>query len=78
MKNKSLLSDRFYNFSYTLSQFLSDLVPVASIIVYYGLNHDGVKTMTIQNTFFTAGYLGMLYYPFKIYVYGCFAIIRGF
>ena len=78
MKDESLKSDRFYNFSYTLSQFLCDIVPVVSIIVYYGLNHNGTKAMTIKNTYFTAAYLGMLYYPFKIYVYGCFAIIRGF
>jgi hypothetical protein len=78
IKDKSLTSDRLYNISYSLSQFLSDVVTVISFVVYYGLNHDKNKDMTLQNTYLTAVYLGMLYYPFKNFVYGSFTIVRGF
>lgn len=77
-KNKSLHSDKFYNFCYSFSQFLADTVVVVSFIVYYGLNHDKIKEMTLTNTYLTAAYLGMLYFPFKIYVYGSFTLVRGF
>lgn len=77
-KNKSLHSDKFYNFCYSFSQFLADAAVVVSFIVYYELNNEKIKDMNITNTYLTAAYLGMLYFPFKIYVYGSFTLVRGF
>jgi hypothetical protein len=77
-KNKSLDCDKFYNFCYSFSQFITDTVTVVSILIYYGLNHNGIKDMTLQNTYLTAVYLGMLYFPSKIFVYGSYTIIKGF
>jgi hypothetical protein len=78
IKEESLSADRLYNFFYSFSQFVADASTVVPIIVYYGLNHIAIKDMTLQNTYLTAVYLGMLYFPFKIFVFGSYSIIRGF
>jgi hypothetical protein len=47
-------------------------------MIYYGLNYVRTKDMNIMNTYLTAAYLGMLYFPFKIFVFGSYSIVRGF
>ncbi len=71
--------NRFYNASYSISQFLADAVCVVSIMVYYGIwNQSHTKDLVfIKETYLSAVYLGMLFAPFKVFVYGCFSIVRG-
>jgi len=33
--------------------------------------------MTLQNTYLTAVYLSMMYYPLKIFIYGSFIIVKA-
>lgn len=77
LKSDSLYADRFYNFTYSFSQFTADLTTIVPIIIYYGINHNAPKDLLITNVYLTAVYLGMLYYPFKIFVFGSYTIIRG-
>lgn len=74
---ESLNCDRLYNFCYTVSQFLADASCLASILVYYGLNRNSIKEMPILNTYLSAVYLGMLYFPFKVLIFGSYSLIRG-
>lgn len=82
MNNKveELNTNRFTNGGYALSQFLNESAIVVSIIAYYGINNTlgNQGDLNNQNTYLTAVYLGMVYTPYKIFVYGLFVIVKAY
>ena len=65
----------FFNSSYVFVQFLSDAVIVFSTILYFYLANDGA--VTVKVAYFLAVYIGMMYYPYKIFVYSSFMLIKS-
>ena len=72
---KLLSVNSFFNNKYVLSQFFSDSVIVVSTISYYYMAND--KNITGRTAYFIAVYLSMMYYPFKIFVYSSFMLVKA-
>jgi hypothetical protein len=75
-KEQSLKEDRLVNYAYTFILFAADSVAVVPIILFYGLLDNG-STNSAQTVYLTAIYLGILYFPVKIFTYGCFYLLRA-
>jgi len=77
LKNKELLNNRFINISFAICQFLGDSSVMLAIIVYYGLQYTNNIHLTQKDVYLTAVYLGLVYHPFKIFIYGTYMGIKA-
>lgn len=56
---------------------MADASCMVPILIYYGINWEDLNAMPTLNTYLSAVYLGMLYFPFKVLVFGSYILVRG-